>query len=209
MDKFNYYLKYQDIVKGLDQNSKPKILVQACCGPCSTQVLNELKQYFDITLYYYNPNIYPFEEFEKRYEQFCLIPNAKVIRGEYEENKFIDSISNVKDFALLKEGSERCYYCYKFRLEETAKKAKLDGYDFFTTTLSISPYKNSDWINELGEDLEKKYGIKFLYSDFKKKDGYKKSIAFSKEYGLYRQEYCGCKYSLEESLTTKKNENSK
>ena len=204
MDRINYYLKYQDVIKELDGINKPKILVQACCGPCSTQVLNELKKFFDVTLYYYNPNIYPLEEFEKRYEQFCLIPDAKVIKGEYEENKFIDSISIVRDFGLLKEGSKRCYYCYKFRLEETARKAKSDGYDYFTTTLSISPYKNSDWINELGEELEKKYDIKFLYSDFKKKDGYKKSINFSKEYGLYRQEYCGCKYSLQES---KVNEN--
>lgn len=205
MDSVNYYLKYKEIVKQIElKGEKPKILVQACCGPCSTQVLNELKKFFSVTLFYYNPNIYPKEEFEKRYEQFKLIPDSNVIKGEYEESEFYNSISNVENFASLKEGSKRCYYCYRFRLKKTAKEAKEKGFDFFTTTLSISPYKNSEWINEIGEELQEEYDIPFLYSNFKKDDGYKKSISFSKEYGLYRQEYCGCIYSLEEASTMKK-----
>jgi len=199
MEQTNYYLKYKEELKQLG-NTKPKILVQACCGPCSTAVLNELKQYFDVTLYYYNPNIYPESEFEKRYDQFVLIPDTKVIKGKYEESCFYNSISKVKDFGTLKEGSKRCYWCYYFRLEETAKLASTQGFDYFTTTLSISPYKNANWINEIGEKMMQKYDIKFLYSNFKKENGYKKSIEFSKEYGLYRQEYCGCEFSLKEAL---------
>ena len=176
--------------------NKPKILVHACCAPCSSEVINELYEHGDITIYYYNPNIYPKEEYDKRWNQFPLLPfNVKYINGFYDEKIYLDIVNDVKE---EKEGSIRCYKCYDFRIKETARYAKENGYDYFTTTLSISPYKNSKWINELCEKYAKEFNINFIYSDFKKNDGYKKSIILSKENNLYRQEYCGCRYSLKE-----------
>ena len=165
--------KYKKFINGEKKNIK--ILVHACCAPCSSEVLNELSKVCDITIYYYNPNTFPHEE--------------------YDAEEFLDYIGDVKG---LKEGSSRCYKCYDLRLEKTAKKAKELGYDYFTTTLSISPYKNSNWINEIGLKYSEVYNVEFLYSNFKKNDGYKKSIILSKEFNLYRQEYCGCRFSLEE-----------
>ena len=180
----------------------PKLLLHSCCAPCSSHVLILLKAYFDITVFYSNDNIYPEEEYLKRLDEemmFCnqLDPEIKVIYDTYKKEDY-DQI--VKGYETLGERSQRCYACYKLRLEKTASKAKALGFDFFTTTLSISPYKNSQWINEIGQALEKKYGVSFLYSDFKKEEGYKHSIALSKTYHLYRQEYCGCQYSLEERM---------
>lgn len=175
---------------------KYKILVHACCAPCSSEVLMELKNKFDITIYYYNPNTYPYEEYLKRYEEFKKLPNDfDIINEQYNDKEFFDIAS---EYASLKEGGIRCYNCYALRLKQCAKKAKELGFDYYTTTLSISPYKNSKWINELGIKYGEQYGINFLYSDFKKNDGYKKSIYLSKEYDLYRQDYCGCIYSLEQ-----------
>ena len=155
-----------------------------------------MKQHADITIYYYNPNTYPFEEYIKRYEEFKKLPYPfDIINEEYNEQEYLDY---VKEYNHLKEGSLRCYKCYELRLKQTAKKAKELGFDFFTTTLSISPYKSSKWINELGFKYSEEYGVKFLYSDFKKNEGYKKSIMLSKEFDLYRQEYCGCRYSIDE-----------
>ncbi len=197
MFKVDSYLAYTEFLKSEPQNPKPKILIHACCAPCSTEVLDILNKYFAITIFYDNPNIFPKEEYDKRKEQFKKIPlEFKFIEGKYDPLRYDNAILG---FEHLKEGSKRCYCCYSFRLEETAKEAKRLGYDFFTTTLSISPYKNSDWINELGEHFSKVYDIPFFYSNFKKKEGYKKSIQLSKKYNLYRQEYCGCKYSLLES----------
>ena len=204
MEKENYYLKYlveiETIKKEIEnKKKKPTLLLQACCGPCSTIVLKELLPYFDITIYYYNPNIYPVDEYEKRYEQFGKIPDVtNIIKCDYNEIEFYEKIKDIKDYDTLKEGGERCRACYELRLEKTCKYAKEHNFDYFSTTLSISPYKNSAWINEIGVELMNKYDIKFLYSNFKKKDGYKKSIQYSHEYDLYRQEYCGCVYSLEE-----------
>lgn len=193
------YNKYKEILKSIDKSNKPKILVHACCGPCSTAVLEKLNDYFDVTIYYYNPNIYPESEYELRYDQFKNIPILKnIIKGDYKEEEYYNAINNIKDYDKLREGDIRCFSCYEFRLENTAKLAKEKGFDYFTTTLSISPYKNSDWINELGDRLSNKYNIKFLYSNFKKEEGYKESIKLSKDFGLYRQEYCGCIFSLNE-----------
>lgn len=191
INNYNDYLKLLDEIKKLD--SRPKLLIHACCAPCSSEVLNELKEYFEITVYYYNPNIYPLEEYEKRYDEFSKLPyEYDLIKGEYDESiydKAVEGLENLGEF------STRCYKCFEFRLEESARYAKENGYDYFTTTLSISPYKKSTWINEIGNRLALKYNINYLYSDFKKKEGYKKSIELSKKYNLYRQHYCGCKYS--------------
>ena len=182
-----------EIISNLD--TRPKLLLHSCCGPCSTAVLSFLVPYFDITVLYYNPNIEPYEEYLKRKnEQIRFIKEY-----QHKEINFLDcdydneSFRNkVKGLEHEKEGGARCPVCYRIRLEFTAIKAKEMGYDYFGTTLTVSPYKHSKTINEIGESLEKKYKIKFLYSDFKKKDGYKKSIEMSREYNLYRQDYCGC-----------------
>ncbi len=189
----NYQNKLMEIISNLD--TRPKLLLHSCCGPCSTAVLSFLVPFFDITVLYYNPNIEPYEEYLKRKnEQIRFIKEY-----QHKEINFLDcdydneSFRNkVKGLEHEKEGGARCPVCYRIRLEYTAIKAKEMGYDYFGTTLTVSPYKHSKTINEIGESLEKEYKIKFLYSDFKKKDGYKKSIEMSKEYNLYRQDYCGC-----------------
>jgi Uncharacterized protein conserved in bacteria len=198
-------INYQDkMEKQLSEIiGRPKLLLHSCCGPCSTYVLEVLNNFFEITIYYYNPNIYPSDEFNKRYEvQQSLVKSVglendiKIIKGKYDEEKFNKQI---KGYESLKEGSYRCTKCFELRLEVTCKYAKENGFDYFTTSLSVSPYKNSEVLNSIGEKLSDKYDIEYLYADFKKKDGYKKSIELSKKYNLYRQEYCGCKYSLIES----------
>ena len=197
MEEIKSYKEFLIKIDELKKEPKKKILIHACCGPCSSEVIDFLKEVFDITIYYYNPSIYPKEEYEKRYDQFSLLPyKFDIVKGKYEEDKYYDAIKGYED---LGEFSERCYKCFYFRLEETAIYASVHHFDYFTTTLSISPYKNSKWINEIGYELSKKYNIEYLYSDFKKQEGYKKSIELSKKYKLYRQEYCGCKYSKEEA----------
>ena len=197
MEQITNYKDFLKKIEEIKKEGKKKILIHACCAPCSSEVIDFLKDIFDITILYYNPNIYPQEEYEKRYDQFTLLPyQFDLIKGKYEDDKYYEAIKGYED---LGEFSQRCYKCFYLRMEETAKKAKELGFDYFTTTLSISPYKNSKWINEIGYELEKKYNVNYLYSDFKKQEGFKKSIELSKEYGLYRQEYCGCVYSLKES----------
>ena len=197
MEQITNYKDFLKKIEEIKKEGKKKILIHACCAPCSSEVIDFLKDIFDITILYYNPNIYPQEEYEKRYDQFILLPyQFCLIKGKYEDDKYYEAIKGYED---LGEFSQRCYKCFYLRMEETAKKAKELGFDYFTTTLSISPYKNSKWINEIGYELEKKYNVNYLYSDFKKQEGYKKSIELSKEFGLYRQEYCGCVYSLKES----------
>ena len=187
-----------------EKGIRPKLLIHACCGPCSSYVIEYLSNYFDITIYYYNPNIYPTNEFLRRYdelEKFIKEFNEKnkieikLNAVDYETKEFYEAIRGLEHMG---EKSRRCYNCYKLRMTKSAKYAKENDFDYFTTTLSISPYKNANWINEIGKKLEEKIGIKYLYSDFKKKDGYKRSLELSKEYNLYRQEYCGCVYSKEE-----------
>lgn len=197
-------MNYQEFKKQLkeieNQPKKPTLLLHSCCGPCSSYVLTFLNEYFEITIFYYNPNIYPFEEYKKRLEvQKEIIQklklDVKIITLEYNYQEYTNV---VKGFEHLGEKSQRCYNCYEFRLLKTSEIASLYNFDYFTTTLSISPYKNSEWINEIGYKVQRV--SKYLYSNFKKEEGYKKSISLSKEYNLYRQDYCGCPYSLQEHL---------
>lgn len=195
IDNYNDFKKY---LNNLDY--KPKLLLHACCAPCSTHCLKILSNYFDITIFYSNDNISPEEEFYKRLDEIKRFINEynkdiKLIDNGYDESSFNEAIKGLENKG---ERSERCYNCYKLRLLKTAEFAKNNGFEYFSTTLSISPYKNSKWINEIGYEIEEKYDIKYLYSDFKKEDGYNDSIKMSKEYDLYRQDYCGCIYSKKE-----------
>lgn len=198
-------MNYQKILeetlnKIKNNNITPKLLLHACCGPCSSYVIEYLSNYFDITIYYYNPNIYPEEEYMRRKEELKNFVNKfnnkiNVIEEIY---NVTDYYKNIKGLEKLGERSRRCYNCYEFRIEKAAKYAKDNNFDYFTTTLSISPYKNAEWLNEIGKNMEQKYDVKYLFADFKKKNGYKRSLELSKEYGLYRQDYCGCVYSKQE-----------
>lgn len=199
----NYQKKMEEIILENQKRKKtPTLLLQACCAPCSSAVLERISEYFEITILYYNPNISEALEYEKRLNEVkTLVQKLKsknkisVMAGRYEPKEFFDT---VRGYEKLGEGSERCFRCYRLRLEETAKVALEKGFDYFSTTLSISPYKNSQVLNEIGDELEKFYGVSYLYADFKKQNGYKRSIELSKEYGLYRQDYCGCIYSKQE-----------
>ena len=178
----------------------PRLLLHSCCGPCSSYVLDYLTRYFDITLDYYNPNIYPAEEFDRRFsEQARLLremPLPRPVplrRGDYEPDVFESAVRGLEDEP---EGGKRCAICYRLRLEHTAKIAQAEKFDFFTTTLSVSPYKHADTLNAIGKELAEQYGVAYLCSDFKKRDGYKRSCELAARYELYRQDYCGCAYSL-------------
>lgn len=193
----NNYQKFLDTVSRIDKSKKPSLLLHVCCAPCSTACLEVLDQYFDITVFYYNPNIAPFEEYQKRLQEEqkflqSAYPHISVVEVGYENEKFCQIASGLEGLA---EGGERCKKCYRLRLEKSAEFAKQNGFDFFTTTLTVSPYKNSLVLNQIGEDIGKQFGVEYLTSDFKKNDGYKRSIELSKQYGLYRQDYCGCQYS--------------
>lgn len=173
-----------------------KLLLHSCCAPCSSAVLERLAENFDITIYYYNPNIDTKLEFMRRQEELeklhALNINFDVVTEKYKPNEYDKAIKGKED---LGEGSKRCYECYKLRLNKTARYAAEHGYDCFSTTLSISPYKNARWLSEIGQEVAKLYKVSYLDEDFKKKDGYKRSLELSKKLGLYRQDYCGCKYS--------------
>lgn len=197
IDNYNDFKLFLDKkIKNLSE--KPKLLLHTCCAPCSSYTIKFLKDYFDITIFYSNDNISPKEEYDHRLNEQIRFANLFNINVLYDEYKNEDYQSAIKGEENLRERSHRCYDCYKLRLEKTAQKAKKLGFDYFTTSLSISPYKVSKWINEIGFLLEDKYKISFLYSDFKKEEGYKESIKLSKEYNLYRQDYCGCLYSKKE-----------
>ncbi|MBQ7307186.1 MAG: epoxyqueuosine reductase QueH [Clostridia bacterium] len=199
IQKINYDLIMQQIIKGL--NHKPKLLLHSCCAPCSSSVIERLREYFDVTVYYYNPNVYPTEEYEiRKTEQKNYLEKIDIpfIEGEYSKLDFYDSVLGLENEL---EGGKRCYSCYKFRMKSCAKKAKDLNFEYFCTTLSVSPHKNSTYINEIGKNLEEEYNIKFLFSDFKKRQGFLRSLALSKENNFYRQNYCGCEYSMN---TTKK-----
>lgn len=202
MNKINYQKELDKIIASLD-GRVPTLLLHSCCAPCSSYTLEYLSNYFDITVYYYNPNISPKAEFDKRFaEQKRLITSLpakhkiKLIEGDYNYSDFSEI---AKGFENVKEGGERCFRCYKLRLEKSAHLAKEQGFDYFCTTLSISPLKNSQKINEIGLKVAEKYGVKWLPSDFKKKEGYKRSIELSREYNLYRQNFCGCVFSKKEN----------
>lgn len=194
---------YDLFVKFLQEKNeiKPSLLLHACCGPCASSVLELLKDAFAITIYFYNPNIHPEEEYIKRLNEFKKLGSYPLISAPYQTNDYDEAIKGMEN---LGERSERCFACYKLRLEQTAILAKQREFTYFTTTLSLSPYKDSDKINELGQKLAEVYDVKFLYSNFKKNDGYKRSIELSKALGLYRQNYCGCCYSYQEMQKIKK-----
>lgn len=202
MQKINYQYKLDELINSLSQT--PKMLLHSCCAPCSSYCLEYLAKYFSITVLYYNPNISPKEEFDKRVEeQKRLIAQLEVknpvslVVDEYDPRQFYAA---VKGLEHIKEGGERCFACYRLRLERAAKYAEEYNFDFYCTTLSVSPYKNAQKINEIGNELSEIYKVKFLPSDFKKKGGYQRSIELSREYGLYRQDYCGCVFSKQERL---------
>lgn len=189
----NYNEEMKKIISNLDDHNK--LLLHSCCGPCSSSVIERLRDYFDITVIYYNPNIEPKEEYEKRKSEQLRLLNElgiKFMDIDYLNNEYHEK---VKGYENEPENGLRCPLCFELRLDKTASKAKENNFDYFGTTLTVSPHKNSKIINEIGLKLEEKYGVKFLLSDFKKEDGYKKSIELSKKYDLYRQDYCGCLYS--------------
>lgn len=200
MNKQNYHLKMLEMIKEYCSEEKvPRLLLHSCCAPCSSYCLELLSEYFAVTVFYYNPNIYPPEEYEMRVEEqerfiseFPAKNSISFVEGTYDTAKFYEM---AKGMEQLKEGGERCFACYELRLRESAEYAKEHGFDFFTTTLSISPLKNAEKLNEIGQKLEAEYGIRYLYSDFKKQNGYKRSTEISNEYDMYRQYYCGCIYS--------------
>ena len=193
----NYDLEMEKQLENIKDGEK--LLLHACCAPCSSAVLERLSSKFEITIFYYNPNISEYDEYIKRIEEVkklisILKPKYKIslIEGNYDNNKFKEISKGLENEP---ERGKRCYKCYELRLEETSRIAEELKFKYFATTLTLSPHKNSNWINEIGENLNNKYNTTYLYSDFKKKNGYKRSIELSKEYDLYRQDYCGCIYS--------------
>ena len=206
VQKVNYQKELEKLLKQLGEEQRvPSLMIHSCCAPCSSYVLEYLSEYFKITIFYYNPNIYPESEYTKRIlEQQKLIRDMKFrypvsfLAGKYDKEKFYEMAAGMED---LKEGGTRCMKCYELRLTETARQAVAGEFDYFTTTLSISPMKNAQKLNEIGVRVGEEYGVKYLVSDFKKKNGYKRSIELSKEYGLYRQDYCGCEFSMRQART--------
>ena len=203
----NYDLLMEEQIKKLEEGST--LLMHACCAPCSSACLERLGNYFDISIFYYNPNITDKDEYLKRVEEIKKFISSfktkypiKLIEGRYEPEEFFKIAKGLEDEP---ERGKRCFECYKLRLSETAKVASELNFDYFCTTLTLSPYKNAVWLNEIGEELNSNYTSTYLYSDFKKRNGYKRSIELSKEFDLYRQDYCGCVYSLRDELNRKKN----
>ncbi len=197
----NYELEMEKQIKDIEEGTR--LLLHACCAPCSSAVLERLADHFKITIFYYNPNITDDVEYHKRVDELkrfvgMIKPKYKVsiLEGRYNPEEFFEI---AKGLESEPERGKRCYKCYNLRLEETAKVASTLNYPYFCTTLTLSPHKNSNWINEIGADLDNKYESCYLYSDFKKKEGYKRSIELSKEYDLYRQDYCGCIYSIRDN----------
>ena len=197
-----YYEKQKEILSNI--TTPKKLLLHSCCAPCSSHVITTLTNYFDITILYYNPNISPIEEYQKRKEEqirlikeISKVNKIDIIDCDYDNNLYEEKI---KGYEQCPERGARCNICFNLRLEKTAKLAKEKKYDYFCTTLTVSPYKNTDLINQIGESLSQKYHINWLYSDFKKDNGYKNSIELSKKYNLYRQNYCGCIYSQRKDI---------
>ena len=200
MNEQNYSLILEKIIKEIElSKSRPRLLLHACCAPCSSYVLEYLAKYFDITIFFFNPNISPQSEYtfreqelERLIREMPLPSSVNIVSGRYCPEEFYEMSKGLEE---LPEGDSRCKKCYRLRLRESAIAAKEMGFDYFTTTLSISPYKNALWLNTIGEEEGNSVGVKYLFSDFKKKNGYKRSCELSAEYGLYRQDYCGCEFS--------------
>ncbi len=213
MQKINYDLVFQQEVESISnshlyKNRKPTILLHACCGPCSSYVLELLAKTFDISIYYYNPNIHPKQEYERRLEELqqflkktkeksTYTSNPLLLETEYNVNDYFNAIDfeSNPELKTERERGVRCEKCYRLRLTKSAQYAQEHNFDYFTTTLSISPHKDSNMINAIGAELENKYNIKYLYADFKKRNGYKRSLEYSDEFEMYRQDYCGCIFS--------------
>lgn len=217
MNRRNYQRELEILIDQWQQQGRvPRLLLHSCCAPCSSYVLEYLSQYFEITVFYYNPNIFPAEEYEKRCEeqrrltsQLPAIHPISFQAGPYEPERFF-SLS--RGHEADPEGGERCALCYRLRLSEAAKLAREGGYDYFATTLTISPLKNAETLNQIGRELSDLYKVPCLPSDFKKKNGYRRSVELSAQYGLYRQNYCGCVYSRQErerELQNRKDEESR
>ena len=212
MNNRNYQKELDKLLAELEAEGRtPRLFLHSCCAPCSSYVLEYLSRYFEITVFFYNPNISPAEEYEKRVEEIRrmigemkFVHPVKLIEGEYDPQVFFCMAKGMED---IPEVGERCFGCYHLRMEEAARLAKEGNYDYFTTTLSISPLKNAQKINEIGEELSKIYKVPHLPSDFKKKNGYKRSIELSGKYGLYRQDYCGCVFSKREREENKMQKN--
>lgn len=200
MNKINYQKLLDEIIKKNEREDiTPSLLLHSCCAPCSSYTIEYLSAYFSITVLYYNPNISEQAEYEKRKAEQIRLINSMPVKNKvsfiecgYDSAEFFDI---ARGYEECREGGERCFRCYRLRLEKTAKTASEKSFDYFCTTLSISPLKNAQKINEIGYEIEKKYAVKWLPSDFKKREGYKRSIELSRQYGLYRQNYCGCAYS--------------
>ncbi len=195
MNEINYNLEMQKITSAIPKGRKPKLLLHSCCAPCSSACIERLKDCFDITVYYYNPNMDSGEEFSLRaseQQRLCQSLGVNCVIEEYNPDEFF---SLVKGLEGAPEGGARCERCFALRLNKTAEYAKNNAFDYFTTTLTVSPLKNAKILNEVGKTAQEKFGVKFLPSDFKKKGGYQRSIELSKEYSLYRQNYCGCIFS--------------
>ena len=199
MNKINYQKVLDEKLNKLSGEKPQKLLLHVCCAPCSSYVLEYLSEYFEITAFFYNPNIDTDSEYRHRAEELIRFINEKkfsnkvdYVIAEYNSTEFYDT---VKGLEQCREGGKRCFKCYELRLRRSADYAKKHQYDYFTTTLSISPLKNADKLNEIGGNLSGEYKILYLFSDFKKKNGYKRSIELSKEYNLYRQNFCGCVFS--------------
>lgn len=194
----NYQKELEKLLATL--TTRPKLLLHSCCAPCSSYVITYLKPYFDITILYYNPNIEPIEEYKRRKEEqkrLCQILGVSIMDCDYDNELFHECVKGLEE---EKEGGNRCFVCYRLRLEKTAKEALKEKFDYFGTTLTVSPFKNSKKLNEIGLELQETYGIPYLISDFKKKEGYKQSIQLSREYHLYRQDFCGCIYSIRDKI---------
>lgn len=198
----NYQKELERVISAIPEGKIPTLLLHSCCAPCSSYVLEYLSDYFAVTVLYYNPNIYPEEEFRHRAdEQKRLIESLpskhpiSFIEGRFDSREFYDAVRGLEH---IPEGGERCHACFRLRLEETARIAAENRFDYFTTTLTISPLKNAAALNKIGEETASHFGIAWLPSDFKKKNGYKRSVELSEEYGLYRQDYCGCVFSKKE-----------
>ena len=202
MNKVNYDLELERLIeKNEKQEKRVKLLLHACCAPCSSYCIELLKNHFEITVFFYNPNMDTLEEYNKRAEEqkrFCALQGVNCVIENYNKQDFLSLVKGLENEI---EGGARCEKCFSLRLNKTAKRAKENGYDYFATTLTVSPLKNSDHINRIGFDAEKLVGAKYLPTDFKKRGGYLKSVELSKEFGLYRQNYCGCEFSKEKAKT--------